>query len=160
MDGYYEFYEFMSEYTSFFESIALKEEEKMKALLANDLDKLELALSEHQSTTMRVEQYEKYRTELQQRLGLGDTKFKDIVGMCTGDQRARLKELYTRFEIAVHNTKHYNGRSLEIALMNLRIMDSVGMGNIKVTPVAGCYTPEGTPETTFSPSVAVLDKKA
>lgn len=160
MDGYYEFYDFMCEYTAFFEEVSSKEEAKMKALLANDIDKLELAISEHQSTTMRVEQYEKRRGELQEKLGLGSLKFKEIVDMLSGEQRARMKELYTRFEIAVHNTKHYNGRSLEIALMNLRIMDSMGMGSIKVTPVSGCYTPAGSPEPTYSQNVAVLDKKA
>lgn len=160
MEKYYEFYNFMDEYTTFFEGVASKEEDKMKALLSNDLENLELVLSEHQSMTMRVEQYEKRRSELQERLGFGNASFCEIIDMFSNEQREELKALYTRFEVAVHNTKHYNGRALEVALMNLRIMDSMGMGNFKAAPVSGCYTPSGTAEIQFSQSVPMLDTKA
>lgn len=160
MEGYYEFYEFMNEYTMFFEDVASKEEEKMKALLSDDLDKLETVLAEHQRTTMLVEQYEKQRSELQNKLGMGCAKFKEIVNMFNGEQRSRLNDLYTRFEIAVHNTKHYNGRVLEIALMNLRVMNSMGMGSVKIPEASGCYTPSGTTEAKFSQTIPMLDKKA
>lgn len=41
MENYEEFYNFMLEYTEFFEETAVKEREKMSALLSDDLKRIE-----------------------------------------------------------------------------------------------------------------------
>ena len=46
MENYEEFYNFMLEYTEFFEETAVKEREKMSALLSDDLKRIEKCLKD------------------------------------------------------------------------------------------------------------------
>lgn len=125
MENFNEFYSFMLEYTEFFEETAVKEREKMCALLSDDLSRIEKCLNEHQSMLKKTEYYEKQREKLQKEIGLEGKSFRQIIAMTDGDEHDRLRKLYNRFKVAVDNVSHSNKTSLQIAETNMRIIESM-----------------------------------
>lgn len=147
----------MQEYTCFFESAAAMEEEKRKALLSDNLHRIERALTEHQRIAKEIEQYEKRRMELQERLGIGGKTFREIISLEQGDHRQQLKQLFAVFSAAIQNIKHSNARSLDIARLNLKILEE--MHPVGVTD-AHCYDHNGTSVEFSGRSASVLNTKA
>lgn len=139
MKNFEEFYSFMLEYTEFFEETAVKEREKMSALLSDDLHRIEKCLNEHQTTIKKTEIYEAEREKLQAKLGLGGKSFRQIMVMTEGEEYDMLKKLYIRFRAAVDNVSHSNKTSLQIAETNMRIIESM---TASVTD-AKCYDNNG-----------------
>ncbi|MCM1227771.1 MAG: flagellar protein FlgN [Clostridium sp.] len=125
MKNFEEFYSFMLEYTEFFEETAVKEREKMSALLSDDLNRIEKCLNEHQTTIKKTEIYEAEREKLQAKLGLDGKSFRQIMVMTEGEEYDMLKKLYIRFRAAVDNVSHSNKTSLQIAETNMRIIESM-----------------------------------
>ncbi len=125
MEHFEEFYNFMLEYTEFFEETAAKEREKMSALLSDDLRRIERCLNEHQSTLKKTEIYETEREKLQAKIGLGGKSFRQIIAMTDGEEHEQLRKLYNRFKVAVDNVSHSNKTSLQIAETNMRIIESM-----------------------------------
>ena len=79
MENYEEFYNFMLEYTEFFEETAVKEREKMSALLSDDLKRIEKCLNEHQSTIKKAERFEQDRQKLLDKIGFSGKSFRQII---------------------------------------------------------------------------------
>lgn len=125
MKNFDEFYNFMLEYTEFFEETAAKEREKMSALLSDDLSRIEKCLSEHQTTIKKTEIYEAEREKLQASIGLGGKSFRQIMSMADGEEYNKLRILYVRFRAAVDNVSHSNKTSLQIAETNMRVIESM-----------------------------------
>lgn len=126
MENFNEFYDFMTEYTEFLEETAEKEKEKLSALLSDDLKRIERCLNEHQFTIKKTERFEKERIELQQSLGLGDMNFSQIIEKCSdAEEKQLLEKLHVRFKVAVENVKHANKTSLQVAQMNLKIIEEI-----------------------------------
>ncbi len=142
MEYFAEFYDFMSEYTDFLEETAEKEKDKLSALLSDDLKRIEHCLSEHQSTIKKTELYEKEREKLQKRTGLGGLTLKEIIERCSDpEEKEMLEKLAVRFKAAIDNVKHANKTSLQVAQMNLQILESASPA---VTD-AKCYNAKGIP---------------
>lgn len=146
----------MEEYTCFFQDAAEQEEEKLRALLSDDLRRIERALMEHQRLTKQIEQYERRREELQERLGLGGQTFTRIIEMTEGEERQELKFLFSAFEAAIHCIKHANSRSLDIARLNLRILDEISPAGITD---AHLYDQKGVSADTTGKNVNMLHKQ-
>lgn len=91
MENYEEFYNFMLEYTEFFEETAVKEREKMSALLSDDLKRIEKCLNEHQSTIKKAERFEQDRQKLLDKIGFSGKSFRQIIAMAEGEEREQLK---------------------------------------------------------------------
>jgi len=143
LDYFAEFYDFMTEYTEFLEETAEKEKDKLSALLSDDLKRIEHCLNEHQSTIKRTELYEKEREKLQKRIGIGDMTLKEIISGCKDpEEREMLEKLATRFKTAIDNVKHANKTALQVAQMNLQIIENVSP--LGVTD-AKCYNAKGIP---------------
>lgn len=156
MNGYQEFYDFMQEYTTFFQNAAATEEEKLRALLSDDLHRIERALTVHQRLIKQVEQYEKQRAALQERLGLQGKTFKEIISMEDVSHQQELKSLFSSFDAAIRNIKHSNSRSLDIARLNLQILEELQPAGVTDSH---CYTQSGTVEHN-SKSSGMLHKQA
>lgn len=125
MENFDVFYEFMTEYTQFFESAVSKEKEKFSAVLDYDIKKLETALSVQQSINDRIVFYEQQRMDLQQRLGIPDLKLSEITNMLTGKQYQDMKALSSRFSAAVMSVKDLNSKALEVTQINLKAAEEV-----------------------------------
>ena len=91
MENYEEFYNFMLEYTEFFEETAVKEREKMSALLSDDLKRIEKCLNEHQSTIKKAERFEQDRQKLLDKIGFSGKSFRQIIAMAEGEERTTEK---------------------------------------------------------------------
>ncbi|MGN1482006.1 flagellar export chaperone FlgN [Porcipelethomonas sp.] len=141
MENFNEFYDFMNSYTVFLEETAEKEKEKLSALLSDDLKRIEHCLNEHQSTIKRTEKFEQEREELQNRLGIGGLTFKEIIAAHEDpEEKSMLEKLYTRFKVAVDNVKHANKTSLQVAQMNLKILEEIMPSGVTD---AKCYDTKG-----------------
>lgn len=141
MEHFDEFYSFMLEYTEFFEETAVKEREKMCALLSDDLSRIEKCLNEHQTTLKKTELFEERREKLQEKIGLAGKSFRQIIAMTDGDEHESLRKLYNRFKVAVDNVSHSNKTSLQIAETNMRIIENLSPS----VNDAKCYDNNGVP---------------
>lgn len=155
MENFEEFYDFMTEYTDFLEETAEKEKDKLSALLSDDLKRIEHCLNEHQSTIKRTELFEKDREKLQKRLGIGGKTLREIIEMCNDpDEKELLSKLYLRFKVAIDNVKHANKTALQVAQMNLQIIEDVmpqGVNDPKV------YNAKGIPS--IKKNMGILNTK-
>lgn len=155
MENFDQFYDFMSEYTDFLEETAEKEKDKLSALLSDDLKRIEHCLNEHQSTIKRTELFEKDREKLQKRLGLGGKTLKEIIESCSDpDEKELLGKLSVRFRAAIDNVKHANKTSLQVAQMNLQIIEDVMPGGVTDAKV---YNAKGIPS--IKKNMGILNKK-
>ena len=143
MENFNDFYDFMIEYTEFLEDTAEKEKEKLSALLSDDLKRIEHCLNEHQSTIKKTELFEKDREKLQKKLGIGGLTLKEIIERCSDpEEKEMLQKLSVRFKTAIDNVKHANKTALQVAQMNLQIIENVmpqGVTDAKV------YNSKGIP---------------
>lgn len=143
LESFNEFYDFMVEYTDFLEETAEKEKDKLSALLSDDLKRIEHCLNEHQSTIKRTEIFEKEREKLQKSIGIGGLTLKEIIEKCSDpEEKDLLNKLYIRFKTAIDNVKHANKTSLQVAQMNLKIMEAVMPTGVTD---AKCYNSKGIP---------------
>lgn len=141
MENFNEFYDFMTEYTEFLEETAEKEKEKLSALLSDDLKRIEHCLNEHQFTIKKTERFEQEREELQKKLGLGGMTFREIAANCIdAEEKELLGKLYIRFKTAVENVKHANKTALQVAEMNLKIIEKAMPSGVTD---AKCYDTKG-----------------
>lgn len=154
LENYEEFYNFMLEYTEFFEETAAKEREKMSALLSDDLKRIEKCLNEHQSIIKKAERFEQDRQKLLNKIGFSGKSFRQIIAMAEGEDREQLKKLYERFKIAVDNVSHSNKTALQIAETNMKILE-----NISPTGVTDpkCYDNNGV--SSKQKNIGLLNKK-
>jgi flagellar biosynthesis/type III secretory pathway chaperone len=123
-DLYRSFIEFINEYTTFFEYVVTKEEEKYRAMISYDLEKIEHALSEHQSIIKKVEIYEQKREKIQKEMGYENLTLKELMEKLMKDSE-ELVSLYRRFKMSIENAKYYNEKSLNFAKENLEFMEEL-----------------------------------
>ncbi len=143
LENFNEFYDFMTEYTEFLEETAEKEKDKLSALLSDDLKRIEHCLSEHQSTIKKTERYEHDREKLQKKLGIADYTLKQVVEACSDpEEKELLEKMAVRFKTAIDNVKHSNKTALQVAQMNLQIIESVMPQGVTD---AKCYNAKGIP---------------
>ena len=155
MENFEQFYDFMTEYTDFLEETAEKEKDKLSALLSDDLKRIEHCLSEHQSTIKRTELFEKDREKLQKKLGLQGLTLKEIIEKCDDpEEKDLLRKLSARFKAAIDSVKHANKTSLQVAQMNLQIIEDVMPRNVNDPKV---YNAKGMPM--IKKNIGILDTK-
>ncbi len=143
MENFAVFYDFMTEYTDFLEETAEKEKDKLSALLSDDLKRIEHCLNEHQSTIKKTEHYEKEREKIQKQLGIGGFTLKEVIESCSDpEEKELLEKIALRFKIAVDNVKHANKTALQVAQMNLQIIEDVMPQGVTD---AKCYNAKGIP---------------
>lgn len=143
MENFGEFYDFMTEYTEFLEDTAEKEKDKLSALLSDDLKRIEHCLNEHQSTIKKTEHYEKEREKLQKQLGIDGFTLKQVIESCSDpEEKELLEKLAMRFRIAIDNVKHANKTALQVAQMNLQIIENAMPQGVTD---AKCYNAKGIP---------------
>lgn len=156
MENYKEFFSFMNEYADLFEGVAIKEEQKFKALYSRDLTKIDDILIAHQKNEKLVTEYENKRIELNKKLGFGDKTFKEIIDGESGEQKAELLVIYNRLNNSVKTTKLYNEKSLEFAKMNLDIIEEIE-SNSANNPQ--CYDAKGSTKGSLNEKPAFFNAK-
>lgn len=123
------YYEFLEEYTSFLEEMARSHEEKLAAILSHDLNRLEHFISAQQAMTMRLDGLEGRRVRIQEELGCANRTLSQIIDGAPVPRKKRLQDIRKRMEAAVRDIKFYNGKALEAAKTNLKLIDDLAVGN-------------------------------
>ena len=116
---YQAFFEFMSEYTVFFEAVVVQEKTERAALLANDIGQVEQSLARQQAVIKQIENMEHRRVDIQEESGLAELTFREILSRMVIEEREVFSPLIERMEKAVTEVKYLNGKSREIAQVNL-----------------------------------------
>lgn len=142
MADYSKIYEFMTEYTSFLKDAEEKEKEKLSALLSNDVKRVESVMSEYQFIIKKMQSFEERRQILFLDENIKDMNIKEIPSLFEGEQKTALEKLCMEFVFSVDNIKQYNSKSLEIADMNLRIMDELNSVSDNISD-PNCYNQRG-----------------
>ncbi len=142
MADYNKIYSFLKDYNEFLSEAEKKEQEKMNAMLSNDVKYVEKVIAEYQFTVKKMQDFEQKRIELFIMEDIEDVNFKTVIESFEGDERKNLKKLYDEFVLHVKNIKDFNSRSLEIANLNLKIMDELNMNNDNISD-PNCYNQNG-----------------
>lgn len=116
---------FMEEYVGFFEQTADAEETEYRALLENDLKKIQTALSHQQAILLKTNSMEKQRLEYQSALGFGQMTFQEVIAALDDADAAAMTALYTRLTGAVQSIKRYNAESMQLAENRMKLIDSL-----------------------------------
>lgn len=142
MADYSKIYAFLKEYDAFLEEAESKEQEKMHALLSNDVKNIESVIAEHQFTVKKMQEFENRRIELFIIEDIENVGFKEVMESFSGEEKKNLEEIYSSFSLHIRNIKDFNSKSLEIANLNLKIMDELNMNSSAVSD-ANCYNQNG-----------------
>ena len=142
MADYSKIYKFMTEYVSFLKETEIKEQEKLAALLSNDVRRVESVMSEYQFIIRKMQDFENNRQILFLDEGIADIKLKEIAALFEGDEKENLEKICEEFILASDNIKQYNSKSLEFADMNLRIMDELNSVSDNISD-PNCYNQKG-----------------
>lgn len=119
------YYDFMNDYEEFYKSVRNSEEEKLNALLSNDLPRIEASLSAYQSYVRQIQQYEEKRIELCRELGFKSDRFSDIICNFAGDEKIQLILQKNLLEVLVKNVAYLNKKALEIADIQLKYAEEI-----------------------------------
>ena len=156
MNNYEEFYEFMEQYTDFYNEVCDNEKVKLDALASDDLNLINKVLSDYQIYVTKAEIYEKRRNELFKKIGLDGKSFREIVDMETGERREELEDLFYDFRDAVMSARDYNSQSLDLVKKNLK---ETGMQDYDINDPA-CYDKSGTISERGYSQMSILDRQA
>ncbi len=116
------FYQFLNEYAAFFEEMMAAENDKLGALLSNNLAAIEHSIATQQATEKRLENLERRRVELQTAAGWSDKTFHEIIGLSPQDKKQELQLLFNRVEQAISQIKYLNGKSMGVARSNMQAL--------------------------------------
>ena len=127
-------------------SVFLENEcEKRRALLENDIDRLETMLKIQQAETMKLRDMEAKRAKLQSTLGLPDEKARELLLYIDNPEaRSSIKALFEEIADKAKMIQEQNRQSLELAKVNLKVFDLIVRGGEPGThskfygPDSGC----------------------
>ncbi|MEG0018875.1 MAG: flagellar export chaperone FlgN [Hydrogenoanaerobacterium sp.] len=133
--GFNELVGFFEEYADFTSHMASSETEKVRALISNELPRIEHAISVAQANAMKLENMEQQRIKLQERAGCGGKTFSEIIENAPDEEKERLRVLFLRIQGSVEDIKQRNEKSVDIASANMRRL------NIELEPRSTDTTP-------------------
>lgn len=139
---YIKIFDFLSEYITFLKETEKKEQEKLRVLLSNDVKKIDSVMSEYQFTIKKMQEFETRRQVIFADEKIADKKMSEVAALFDGEERKNLEKICKELVMTADNIKQYNSKSLEIADMNLKIMDELNSTGEEVTD-PNCYNQKG-----------------
>ena len=113
-DDFVVFFETLRDTICLFDELLVFENEKLDAVAANDVDRLDRRLNEEQACLLRMKNLDAKREQLQQKLGYADMTLKQIAEQIGGAEQAALLALYdelsaksTELKDAIATTKKF-----------------------------------------------------
>lgn len=132
-----EFVDFMESYAAFFEEMTVSEQDKLEAMLSNDIKMLEHSVSAQQASAKRLENIEKKRIDMQEKANCTGMSLGQIIEAAPPEYTARLGEVSQRINRAVEEIKFYNDKSMGVVKMNLQAINTA----LPQSPELQGYTP-------------------
>lgn len=124
MLNYERFRDFMIEYTDYFDSLVIQEQEKLNALLSYELKRIEHSIAVQQASSMQLANLEKKRMKLQEDEGIPQLSFREIIAMVEGDGRFELQALFDRMQQSIDEVKRYNNEAMDFVKSNLAVVNA------------------------------------
>jgi predicted ATP-grasp superfamily ATP-dependent carboligase len=105
------------------------EQEKRQALLSDDMDRLEDMIQAQQAAIMKLESLEKQRLEAQEKAGYHKLSAEEIIALLEdGPDKTELKRQSVELKQTLEEIRVQNDSALEIARMNLQIIETLATG--------------------------------
>lgn len=123
------------------------EDEKRRALVASDTEKIETILKQQQAAIMMLENLEKRRIDAQNAAGYGGFTASQIIERTTdADAKRELSAALDEMTKIVGEIKSLNDASMEIASSNLQMYETI-MNGSKARKTQATYDTRGHKET-------------
>lgn len=133
---------FLDKYRDELKTALDNESEKRRALISGEPARLEAMLQMQQAETMKIQNFEKKRLELQKELGFPGLRAKELPALIPeGEQRQRLAAVLEEITEIVGNIREQNRQALELANGNLRIIEKAVV-SAGIDPSHGLYSPK------------------
>ena len=144
-----EFIIFLGKYRDELETALENENEKRRALISGEPARLEAMLQMQQAETMKIQNFEKKRLEMQEALGYRGIRAKQLVeAIPEGVQKRRLSTVLDEITSLVGNIREQNRQALELANKNLKIIEKA-VASAGIDPQHGIYTPDTAKGTAY-----------
>lgn len=143
MSRFSTYYDFMDKYEQFYKEVKETEEEKLSAMLSNDLSRIENSLSAYEKFIKQAQKYEEKRLALCESIGLDGHSFKNIIACFEGDEKRELIMQKKRLEILIETVSYLNKKSMEIATIQLKFSEELAKRSPEAT---NCYNSKGETE--------------
>jgi hypothetical protein len=117
------FTDFMLEYSRFFEEMAMAQKKKLSILLSNDLKAIEEDILIQQALAKRLDNYERKRMVLLDKLGCSNEPFKSVILKVDSKSQEILRNCMNDMEASLSDIQYYNQKSMEILKMNAALLD-------------------------------------
>lgn len=120
-----EFCDFLDEYAQFLESMVQSEKTKLECLLTNELKRIEHSVSSQQAVSMRIENYEKRRQQMQIQAGFEHATLREIINQVDSEDQQKLRTIFARMQKAAQEVKFLNEKSMKIVQTNLQLLHTI-----------------------------------
>ena len=142
MPGVDELIAFLGKYRDELRTALENESEKRRALISGEPARLEAMLQMQQAETMKIQNFEKKRLAMQDALGFGGLRAKQLAeALPEGEQRQALAAVPDEITALVTDIREQNRQALELANGNLRIIEKA-VTSAGIDPQHGLYSPE------------------
>lgn len=140
MNDFTAFIKLIEEFVQFFDGLIPLEQEKLEAALKNRVSIIEDCMHKEQAAVLRLRGLEQKREKEQERLGLKDDTFRQILEKAPEDASSVLKPLFDRMSEQVRILQSISDSSKDAIEVNLHMIQSSLAGN---TPGRETYSASG-----------------
>ena len=118
------------------------ESEKRRALIKNAVHEIEEVVKKQQAALMKLETLEHQRIKAQVALGYDEaaTAAQILADMPEGQQKDTLSALIVKLKECAVDLKEQNKDSLELARLDLQLVESLRAGSTETTAQSGVYS--------------------
>jgi hypothetical protein len=116
---------FLNEYAIFLEDMIKVEQEKLSALVTNDLVRIEHSITEQQATAKQFENMERKRLVIQADAGYQDRTFSEIIEAVELEKKDQLQTTFNRIQKAISQIKFLNNKAMDVVKTNVSMQMSV-----------------------------------
>lgn len=112
-------YDFLNDYTKFWEEVLVEEKEKLKNISSGNVELVEKSINDQQAVIMKINNMEDKRIKLLEEVNLKDKTFKEVVMQASEEYKPQLLKNLETFEKTFEDIKYYNDKCKEIAKSHL-----------------------------------------
>lgn len=123
MSDFSAFADLMKEFIEFFDTLIPIEQDKLDATVKNRVALVEDYMHKEQAAVMRFRGLEKKREAEQQRLGLENCTFRQILNKVPDSDAAVLKPLFDRMNDQIRTVQSLSGSIKDAIEVNLRVIE-------------------------------------
>lgn len=140
MSEFTDFIKLIEEFIRFFDELIPLEQEKLDAAVKNRVSFIEECMHKEQALVLRLRGLEQKREKAQEKLGMKDLSFRQILEKAPDDVSSVLKPLFDRMSEQVRTLQSIIDNSKNAIEVNLHVIQSSLAGN---TPGRETYSASG-----------------